>query len=109
MNIKKKLSMLLVLSVVMGGHAHQDMNVTQAPVAVPQEEGAVAVQTQSRVQASKKSKKQARKQPSKKWKMSARGKHSLKRVGKVVSVIVGTVAIVQIFGWCLWMWASTLI
>ncbi len=104
MNIKKKLSVLLVLCVVMVGHAHQDMSVTQAPVAVPQEEDAVAVQTQSRVQASKKSKKQVRKQPSKWWKMSSRGKHVLKCVGIAVPVIVGTVAL-AVFGvhiWALW-------
>ncbi len=43
MNIKKKLSVLLVLCVVMVGHAHQDMSVTQASVTVPQEQKTVTV------------------------------------------------------------------
>ena len=97
MNIKKKLSVLLVLCVVMVGHAHQDMSLTQAPVAVPQEEDAIAVQTQRRVDQTKKSKRRVKKQPSKQREMSPRGKRILKGVGGLVSAIVGIFTFVALY------------
>ncbi len=97
MNIRNKLSTLLVLCTVMVGHADQEVGVAQGATLPHQEQQTVITQTQRRVDQTKKSKRQIRKQPSKQRKMSPRGKGILKGVGGLVSAIVGIFTFVALY------------
>ncbi len=87
MNIKRKLSVLLVLCVVMVGSACQGTFAAQE-AAQPQEQQRATVQHQVK---QPKPKRQARKPSSKQWQMSSRGKRTLKGVGITAGVLLGVI------------------
>ena len=94
MNIKNKLSMLLVLCTVMVGSACQGTFAAQE-AAQPQEQQRATVQHQVK---QSKPKRQTRKPSSKQWQMSSRGKRALKGVGITAGVLLGSVLLVGLVG-----------